>query len=90
MLDDDVIYVIDSMAATGSACLGLQPSVLGHNEGRKLSGSVTESISIIVRDMSEEGTEDISDNETGNQHNKNRRISYFNIDQEGKRYIQIY
>ena len=73
------------MAATGNSCLGLQPSILGHNEGRKLSGSVTESISIIVRDMSEEGTEDISDNETGNQHSKNRRISHFNIDQEGKR-----
>ena len=73
------------MAATGNSCLGLQPSILGHNEGRKLSGSVTESISIIVRDMSEESTEEILDNKTGNQHNKNRRISHFNIDQEGKR-----
>ena len=73
------------MAATRNSCLGLQPSILGHNEGRKLSGSVTESISIIVRDMSEESTEEILDNETGNQHNKNRRISHFNIDQEGKR-----
>ena len=84
MLNSNVTSIINSMAANGKTCIALHPSFLGNNEGRKLSGSVTESISIIVRDMSEEGTEEISDNETGNRHNKNRRISHFNIDQDGK------
>ena len=77
------------MANPGKTCLGLQPSFMGNNENRKLSGSVTESVSIIIRDMSDDGTEGALDSEAGKHHKKNRRISHFNIDPEGKTQVMF-
>ena len=73
------------MAAPSNTCLGLQPSFMGHTDNRKLSGSVAESVAIVLN-LSDDGTEESHEfnNETGNRHNKNRRISHFNIDQGGK------
>ena len=47
--------------------------------------SVAESVAIVLN-LSDDGTEESHEynNETGNRHNKNRRISHFNIDQGGK------
>ena len=73
------------MAAPGNTCLGLQPSFMGQKNTRKLSGSVAESVAIVLN-LSDDGTDGSHDfnNETGNPHSRNRRISHFNIDQEGK------
>ena len=78
------------MENPGKTFLGLQPSFMGTNENRKLSGSVTESVSIIIRDMSDDGTEGPVDSEGGNKHKKNRRISHFNIDPEGKTQVKLF